>query len=78
MEHSNMKSNAKINLGLKIVNKRQNGMHQLQTVIVPVSLYDKIRCKITRENKIEVKASINTLNGENNICYKVAKFMKEK
>lgn len=72
-----MKSNAKINLGLKIVSKNKNGMHNIQTVMLPISLHDKIKVKIHKKNDIIVKTSINELNNETNICYKAASLMKE-
>jgi 4-diphosphocytidyl-2-C-methyl-D-erythritol kinase len=34
---------AKINLSLKIVGRRNDGLHELDTLIVPISLYDEIR-----------------------------------
>lgn len=33
---------AKINLSLRILEKRRDGFHEIETVITPVSLYDKI------------------------------------
>jgi 4-diphosphocytidyl-2-C-methyl-D-erythritol kinase len=34
---------AKINLSLKILGRRNDGFHELDTLIVPISLYDEIR-----------------------------------
>lgn len=34
--------NAKINLGLSIVNKRSDGFHDIETVMYPIPLFDKI------------------------------------
>jgi 4-diphosphocytidyl-2-C-methyl-D-erythritol kinase len=44
---------AKINLGLRIVGKRQDGYHLLDTIMVPVSLYDEIH--ITRAKAKQIK-----------------------
>ncbi|MDZ7345117.1 MAG: 4-(cytidine 5'-diphospho)-2-C-methyl-D-erythritol kinase, partial [candidate division KSB1 bacterium] len=35
---------AKINLGLAITGRYRNGYHHLETVLVPISLYDRIEC----------------------------------
>jgi 4-diphosphocytidyl-2-C-methyl-D-erythritol kinase len=34
---------AKINLSLKIIGRRSDGFHELETLIAPISLYDEIR-----------------------------------
>jgi 4-diphosphocytidyl-2-C-methyl-D-erythritol kinase len=34
---------AKINLSLKILGRRNDGFHELDTLIVPISLYDEMR-----------------------------------
>jgi 4-diphosphocytidyl-2-C-methyl-D-erythritol kinase len=34
---------AKINLSLRILRKRSNGFHEIETLIAPISLYDEIR-----------------------------------
>ena len=40
---------AKINLGLNIVEKRNDGYHNLQTVFLPVQLYDALEIKTMSE-----------------------------
>ena len=37
-----VKSYAKINLGLKILNKRDDGFHNIQSIFIELDLYDKI------------------------------------
>jgi 4-diphosphocytidyl-2-C-methyl-D-erythritol kinase len=34
---------AKINLSLKILGQRDDGFHELKTLIAPISLYDELR-----------------------------------
>ncbi|MBZ0199331.1 MAG: hypothetical protein K8H86_05655, partial [Ignavibacteriaceae bacterium] len=36
------KAPAKINIGLNIVNKRDDGFHNLETIFYPINLYDEI------------------------------------
>ncbi len=40
---------AKINLRLRVVGKRKDGYHLIDTIMVPVSLYDEI--EITKANE---------------------------
>ena len=44
---------AKINLGLRIVGKRADGYHLLDTIMVPVSLYDEINIRRIGKKKAE-------------------------
>lgn len=70
-----IRQNCKINVGLKILDKREDGYHNLISVFVPVSLYDTLRYKLTA-NKIIVIT--NKIPQEKNIVYKVAKLMQER
>jgi 4-diphosphocytidyl-2-C-methyl-D-erythritol kinase len=70
---------AKINVGLRILSKRKDGFHNLETIFYPVKLHDKIAVKIrkisddTRSHKISVKTdSKEKILGKSNICYKTA------
>ena len=49
---------AKINLGLRVVGQRDDGYHLLDTIMVPVSLYDEI--KITKIARV-VRSSSSKL-----------------
>ena len=42
---------AKLNLFLKIINKRADGYHNLQSVFQFISLYDEIYIRIRDDNK---------------------------
>lgn len=65
---------AKVNIGLKVVDKRNDGFHELETIMTRVSLFDIIEFK--KSGKIEVKCP-NVLE-EDNIVYKIAKYLQEK
>jgi len=38
---------AKINLSLRVIGRRADGYHLLQSLMVPVSLYDEVRLTVT-------------------------------
>ncbi len=75
-----LRSFAKINLGLLVKDKRADGYHNIETILVLVRLSDKIRLK-----KISNGILIKTINhkikipqGKNNLAYQAASlFIKE-
>ena len=57
-----VKSLAKINIGLNIINKRDDGFHNLETIFYPISLYDKI--SFTISDKFSFNSNDEKLNTE--------------
>lgn len=66
----------KINLGLKVIKKREDGFHEIETVMTRISLYDEMT--FTESDKIEVECTGLTLAMKDNLVYKVALYLKEK
>ncbi|MCL2720649.1 MAG: 4-(cytidine 5'-diphospho)-2-C-methyl-D-erythritol kinase [Treponema sp.] len=81
-------SPAKVNLHLKVKNKRSDGFHDLESVFLAVNFGDNLDFQpIDTKNAIEIKCSsgesaktqsFNKLNIENNIIYKAVSFFREK
>ncbi len=73
-----IRAHAKINLGLNVVGKREDGYHELEMIMVPISLHDLLYINII-DDGIEIisNSSIMPLN-EKNIMYKVAKAMMDR
>lgn len=46
-----LKSNAKINIGLNIIEKLSNGYHSLDMIMVPISLADEININFTEKKE---------------------------
>lgn len=72
-----IKSPAKINIGLRVLSKRKDGYHNIETIFYPVKLNDEITVKIEKinstGNKISVKCSpALNIREKDNICYKAA------
>lgn len=65
-----IKANAKINLGLAVCGKRQDGYHLIDTVMQTVCLYDLI--EIEKADNIAVTCSNGDIDEKDNIAYKAA------
>ena len=74
--------NAKINLGLNIVEKRPDGYHNLETVFYPVPLEDALEVNILHEGneKFRLHQAGLEIEGEveNNLVVKAYKLLDEK
>lgn len=74
-----VKAPAKINLYLEILNKRQDGYHNIESIMHTVSLFDILELEQIEENKIDlVCLNVNLSNDKNNLVYKAAMKFKEK
>jgi 4-diphosphocytidyl-2-C-methyl-D-erythritol kinase len=69
---------AKINLSLKILGRREDGFHEIETLIVPISLADKI--DIERQSRwIDFSCDDPTVpTGDENLVVRAAKVFFEK
>ncbi len=71
-----LKSLAKINLGLDVIGRRENGYHDVRMVMQTIYLYDDVTVKKTEEPGIVVKTNLSYLPvNEDNIAYKAAKML---
>ena len=80
MAKINLKAHAKINLFLDILDKREDGYHNIRTVFQEISLADEIEIKETsaKSGKISVKTSDPALpSGAGNLAYKAAAAIKK-
>jgi 4-diphosphocytidyl-2-C-methyl-D-erythritol kinase len=66
---------AKINLSLKIIGRRGDGFHELNTLIAPISLYDEIKLDKGRPGKgIEFRCDDPSVpQGDDNLVVRAAK-----
>ena len=79
MESIRLKARAKINLGLDVIGRRENGYHDVRMVMQTVGLYDRIIMTRIPEEEIRIKTNIGFLPvNENNLVYKAIMLMKSK
>ncbi|MCK4774702.1 MAG: 4-(cytidine 5'-diphospho)-2-C-methyl-D-erythritol kinase, partial [Candidatus Krumholzibacteria bacterium] len=48
---------AKVNLALEILGKRQDGYHEIETILQSVNLYDELDIEINRTGRVVVTCS---------------------
>ena len=60
MDIITVKSPAKINLGLNIIRKREDGYHDLETIFLPIMLSDKIT--FSKSDKLRLRTDSTLLN----------------
>lgn len=68
-----VKANAKINLGLNILGKNEDGYHELDMIMAPISLYDTLNIKFfQKKGNLILKSNIKGVPlNEKNIIYKI-------
>lgn len=78
MYEMRLKALAKINLGLDVIRRREDGYHEVKMIMQTIRLYDRIVMRKRRESKIQVKTNLFYLpENENNLVYKAAKLLIE-
>ena len=77
MDEISLKALAKINLGLDVSGKREDGYHEVRMIMQTIHLYDRVEIKKTKSPHIHVETNLFYLPvDENNLVYKAAKLMK--
>lgn len=78
MKQIELKALAKINLGLDVLGKRENGYHDVRMIMQSVYLYDDVTIIRKDLPGIEVETNLHFLpTDENNIAYKAAVMLME-
>lgn len=76
MDRLELKALAKINLGLDVLGKRDNGYHDVRMVMQTIYLYDQVILEKKKEPGIEIETNLYFLPvNENNLAYKAAKLL---
>ncbi|MBO5088056.1 MAG: 4-(cytidine 5'-diphospho)-2-C-methyl-D-erythritol kinase [Lachnospiraceae bacterium] len=74
-----LKAYAKINLGLDVVRKREDGYHEVRMIMQTIKLFDKLTFRLLEEDEIRIKTNLGFLPvNEDNLVYKAVKLIKDK
>lgn len=69
---------AKINLGLDVVRKREDGYHEVRMVMQTINMYDLLELTVTESPGIRIQTNLYYLPcDENNLVYKAAKLLMD-
>ncbi len=78
MDRIELKALGKINLGLDVLGKRENGYHDVRMIMQTVYLYDQITIKKRKKPGIGLETNLYYLPvNENNLAYRAAKLLKD-
>ena len=78
MDEITLKALAKINLGLDVVRRREDGYHEVRMIMQTIHLYDLLEIQKIREPEIQIVSNLSFLPvNENNLVYKAARLLQE-
>lgn len=78
MDKISLKALAKINLGLDVVRRREDGYHEVRMIMQTIHLYDRVNIEKTSEPGIKIKTNLSYLPvNENNLIYKAGRLLMD-
>jgi len=78
IKHLGLKAYGKINLGLDVVRRREDGYHEVRMIMQTVRVYDKIDLIRSEQPGIRLSTNLYYLpDNENNLGYKAAKLLMD-
>lgn len=78
MDEITLKALAKINLGLDVIRRREDGYHEVRMVMQTIHLYDRLDIVRSHEPGIRIQSNLNFLPvNENNLVYKAGMLLMD-
>lgn len=78
MKQIKLKAYAKINLGLDVLRKREDGYHEVRMIMQTIRLFDRIIMTKIRKNDIYLETNLSFLpTDDRNLVYRAVKMIKE-
>lgn len=78
MDDISLKALAKINLGLDVVRRREDGYHEVRMIMQTIHLYDRLKITKTKTPGIEIHSNLPFLPvNENNLVYKAGQLLMD-
>lgn len=78
MDELNLKALAKINIGLDVLGRREDGYHEVRMIMQTIHLFDRLYIKKTKKPGISLSSNLYYLPvNENNLIYQSAKMLMD-
>ena len=78
IKHLGLKAYGKINLGLDVVRRREDGYHEVRMIMQTVGLYDRIDLYRREKPGIGIETNLYYLpNNENNLAVRAARLLMD-
>ena len=78
MNRLELNAYAKVNLGLDVLRRREDGYHEVRMIMQNIGLYDDLELTVTQEKGISVQTNREDLpTDEGNLVYKAAALLKD-
>ncbi len=77
MDRIEVRTPAKINLGLNIVSKREDGFHNLETIFYPINIFDEIVFEKSESTEFETDNEFLKTEIESNLIIKAIQLLEE-
>lgn len=73
-----LRAMAKINLGLDVLRKREDGYHEVRMIMQTIQMYDQLHIEVSQEPGIRLATNLPFLPcNENNLVYRAAKLLMD-
>jgi len=73
-----LKSYAKINLFFDVLERLENGYHNIITLYSEVNIYDTLKFSLTKNNEFKIIANIQDLNNQDNLIFQIGVYIKDR
>ena len=78
MKDISVKALAKINLGLDVVRRREDGYHEVRMVMQTIHLFDRLEMAKNSSGEISITTNLSFLpTNRNNLIYRAAELLRE-
>ena len=78
MDRITLKAMAKINLGLDVIRRREDGYHEVRMIMQTVDLCDELSFQRLKEDELRLATNLDFLpTDQNNLIIRAAKLLKE-
>ena len=77
MNHLHCRSYAKLNLCLHVLNRREDGYHNIQSIFQAIDLHDNITFQKNEDNRINLETNDENLTNEDNLIIKACSMLAQ-